>query len=91
MHILNEINYNGVVTIQVDEEFEQFTREQLDFLKKDHIQEYRLLVKRHSVINKDDTTTIKDNVDHLKQFESYVLETFGDSKVIKEELQHIMR
>ena len=37
MHVLNEINYNGVVTIQVDEQFEQFTREHRDFLKKEHI------------------------------------------------------
>lgn len=91
MHVLNQINYNGVVTIQVDEQFEQFTRDQLDFLKKEYIQEYRLLIKRHSVSNKDDTTSVEDTVDHLKQFESYVLETFGDNTVIKEELQHIMR
>lgn len=91
MKVLNQINYNGVVTIQVDEQFEQFTKEHLEFLKKEHIQEYRLIVKRSSVINKDETTSIKDNVDHLKQFESYVLKTFGDNTLIKEELQHIMR
>ena len=91
MHVLNEINYNGVVTIQVPEQFEQFSRNHLEFLKKDYIQEYRLIVKRQAVVNKDDILSIKDSVDHLKQFESYVLETFGDNTIIKEELQHIMR
>lgn len=91
MHVLNQINYNGVVTIQINEDHEQFTREHLDFLKREHIQEYRLLVKRHSVVTTEDTTSMKDDVDHLKQFELYVLETFGDNTLIKDELQYIMR
>lgn len=89
-HILNCLNYNAVATVTVSEHYAQETREFLDNLKKDHICDYRLLVRTEiSTVKEivDNTNT----VDHLKKFEQYVLSEIGDTNIIRDELSHIMR
>ena len=88
--VLNCINYNGVVTLSIKEEHAEYAKNQLELLLKDHIQEYRLLVKRAIAVAKEDFIT-KQTVDHLKQFESYALETFGNSQIVIDELTQVMR
>ena len=90
-HKLNDLNCNAVATIQVNECVSEYARTVLEEMKKDHIQEYRLLVKRQLTVNSDDNFSLKDGVDHLKQFEAYVLETMENNTIVQEELQHIMR
>ena len=50
-HIINCLNYNAVATITVPEKFVNESRELLEYLKKDHICEYRLLVDRELKIS----------------------------------------
>ena len=91
-HVLNQINYNGVVTLQVNEDLEQYTRQQLDILKKDHIQEYRLLVKRTIVTDVEQTNFLAESsADHIKQFENYVLSAFENNELLLDELKHVLR
>lgn len=88
---LSVLNTNAVATVQVNECVSEQARNILEELKKDTIQEYRLLVKRELVVNKEDVISLKEGVDHLKQFESYILATLENNTIVQEELQHIMR
>lgn len=90
-HKLSILKCNSVVTVQVNECVSDVARELLENLKKDTIQEYRLLVKRELLVDTDNSVSFKASVDHLKQFESYVLNTMENTTILQEELQHIMR
>jgi hypothetical protein len=90
-HKLNDINSNGVATVSVSESLSDEARSILDHMKKDYIQEYRLLVKRDTVLHEDNVEAFSVNVDHLKQFESYVRSNIGNDTIIEEELLNIMR
>lgn len=90
-HVLNQLKYNAVVTIQVHEDLATRARELLDDLKKDHIQEYRLLVKRELSNNNNNPAFVEQSADHLKQFESYIRSTFDNNDLLLEELNHILR
>ena len=89
-HAINCLNYNAVATITVPEKFSAEARDMLEYLKKDTICEYRLLINRETTISNDDIATV-DTTDHLKQFEDYVLSQIGSSDIIRDELQHVMR
>lgn len=87
---LSVLQHNAVATIQVDDVFLQDARQLLEELKKDHIQEYKLLV-RHQIKSSELPSVAVNSVDHLKQFESYINSTLENSVVVQEELQHILR
>lgn len=88
---LSKLSVNAVATISVSESMAIQAREVLENLKKDHIQEYRLLIKRTTTDVVSDESYSFNEVDHLKQFEKYILTTFEHSNVLKEELQAIMK
>ena len=90
VHILNCLNTNAVATITVSEKFSDKTRELLEELKKDHICEYRLLIS-HDKDTLVESEVVVNTTDHLQQFQDYVLSEIGNSDIIKEELQHVMR
>ena len=89
-HLQNVLGNNAVASIHVDETLATEAHEFLDNLKKDHIQEYRLTIKRHLSSENTEISTSINEVDHLKQFENYVLGTMALSDILKEELQKIM-
>lgn len=88
---LNILNNNSVLTIHINAILSEEARIILDNLKKDCIQEYRMLIKHETTVVGDNRVLSENTVDHLKQFESYVLENIGNSDIIKDELSHIMR
>ena len=88
---LNIINYNGVATVHVNASLAQDARDYLEVLKKDHIHDYRLLIKQEATAISSVVTDISNSVDHLKQFEKYVIDTFENTQILSEELQCILR
>lgn len=52
---------------------------------------YRLVLEPDSVNEILDDTPTLQAVDHLKQFETYVLENIGNTNIIREELSQVMR
>ena len=88
--ILSNVHYNGVLTLQVQPDMAVIAKELLENMKKDHIVDYRLIVK-HDVKSDIEATSTIQSADHLQQFETYVLNNIGTSDVVKDELQHILR
>ena len=80
---------NAVLTIKVDSpETARAARESCDF--NSNVIAYRLIVESKLTATVEDTPSL-EAVDHLKQFEQYVLSYIGDTNVIREELQNVMR
>lgn len=62
----------------------------LDSFPKERLVSYRLVIESDkSVVDLSDTKF--EAVDHLKQFEQYVLQNIGDNNIIREELVNVMR
>ena len=89
-HKLSVINNNGVATVHVSDKIAENARNILEEMKKDMLQEYRLIVKREHTVT-DSTNVVSTSVDHLKQFYDYVVSEIGNDDVIQEELQKVMR
>lgn len=91
--ILNSVQSNGVVTIQVSEVLSEDTRSLLEELKRDRIQEYRLLIKRELTNASAETATLNNApaTDHLKQFETYMLTHLENTDTLREELNLVLR
>ena len=90
-HILNCLNYNAVATVTVSNLLSSEARAILEQLKTNNrICEYRLLVNNETV-DKNVEVHVDNTTDHLKQFEQYVLSEIGDTNIIREELNLIMR
>ena len=80
---------NAVLTIKVDSpEAARAARESCDF--NPNVIAYRLIVESKLTATVENAPTL-EAVDHLKQFEQYVLSYIGDTNVIREELQNVMR
>lgn len=80
---------NAVLTIKVNSpETARAAREACDF--DPNIVTYRLIVESTLSDAVTEAPTL-EAVDHLKQFEQYVLSCIGDTNVIREELFNVMR
>jgi hypothetical protein len=80
---------NAVLTIKVDSpETARAARESCDF--DPNIVTYRLILESKLSDAVTEAPTL-EAVDHLKQFEQYVLSYIGDTNVIREELFNVMR
>lgn len=80
---------NPVLTIKVDSpEYARAAREYCDF--SGDVVSYRVVIESKTTENIESFTSI-ESIDHLKQFENYVLSCIGDTPVIREELQTVMR
>lgn len=89
--LTNNIKYNAVVTVKVKQEFKNLAQTIIDN-NRHTIVEHRIIVEQDlSKISSDESAPMIQGVDHLKQFESYVLSTIGTSDEVKEELLNIMR
>ena len=88
-HKLMSLKNNSVVTIKINESLATCVPNILNTLT--NIAQYRMIIEYTTQESITDTSVIELNtVDHLKQFENYVLNTFGNSDIIKEELSHIL-
>lgn len=88
---ISRLKPHAVITVKVNSEFAQTAKDLLSKTTKDKIEEYRLIVEYDSTKNDDTLTPVIEAVDHLQQFEKYILVNIGDSDIIKEELASVMR
>ena len=87
---LDNLKSNSIVTVKCSEHIATELRQVLD--TRANITEYRLIVEHDIKINTEVVQqNIKSSVDHLKQFEDYVLSEIGDTNIIREELSYLMR
>lgn len=87
---LGTLKHNAVITVTVNQNIAQTVRTILENYNKSLIREYRVIVQ-HSMSNITEKIQEFDTVDHLKQFENYVLTNIGTSDVVREELSMVMR
>ena len=83
------IDKNCVLTIKVNEDFALTAKQLLANYVRPRIIEHRLIVDRSKTIDYNKIEI--EAVDHLKQFENYVLSNIGDTQIIKEELAALLR
>lgn len=88
--ILSELKSQAVITITVKASLAPSLKEYLHSLHSSKIVEYRVITEHESTTVELNTPVI-EAVDHLKQFENYVLANIGTSDVVKEELLNVMR
>lgn len=89
MNIIDSIDKNCVLTIKVNEDFALTAKQLLANYVRPRIIEHRLIVDRSKTIDYNKIEI--EAVDHLQQFENYVLSNIGDTQVIKEELAALLR
>ena len=80
----------SVMTIKTRADQTAKTRSILDSFPKEKLVSYRLVVESESSISEEASVTF-ETIDHLKQFENYVLTNIGDTNIIREELVNVMR
>lgn len=89
--VLSSLKPNAVMTVKVNEIFAKTAGEMLS--DREGITAYRMVVEYSptEVVREEISTDGIDSVDHLKQFENYILSTIGDSTIVRDELTTIMR
>lgn len=86
-----ELKYNAVITLKVKQDYKSLA-ETLIQNNNHKIIESRIIIEQDlTKITQDEASTLIEGVDHLKQFENYVLSNIGTSDIIKEELFNVMR
>lgn len=88
---LEKLKNYSVLTIKVNSHFAALARQTLSQINKTRIVEYRLIIEPDITIHEDSPSIVSNSVDHLKQFETYVLTNIGDTNVIREELLNVIR
>ena len=82
---LSSITKPSVLTIKVREEFVPEVKNYLRDTSHMHLFEYRIIASRELAEEIIEKVDFKE-IDHIKQFQSYVLAKIGDSQAIKDEL-----
>lgn len=91
-NVFIKMKSNSVITVKVNDSLVRDVREYLDSLSKDILVEYRIISESDASSKPEkDLTVSMEAVDHLKQFENYVLTNIGNSSVVIEELQKVLR
>lgn len=87
---LSSLKQHAVITLKTHSNLASAVRDYLKTVSKDSITEYRLIVESNTESVTDSSVQF-EAVDHLKQFENYVLNNIGSTDVIQSELTAIMR
>lgn len=88
--VLSDLKEQSVITITVKASLASSVKNYLSQVVKSRIAEYRVLTEHESTVV-DLNAPVIEAVDHLKQFENYVLANIGTSDIVKEELLNVMR
>ena len=88
--VISDLKDNAVITVTVKSVLGALVKDYLSDVPKDHVREYRVITE-HEAGTVDISASVLEAVDHLKQFENYVLANIGTSDVVKEELMNVMR
>jgi DNA repair exonuclease SbcCD nuclease subunit len=87
--VINNLSGPYVLTIRVNEDFVVEAKQHMKTLIRPNILEYRFIVDRSTISSYNIYDNKLEAIDHLKQFQQYVLTSIGDSQVIKDELAMI--
>ena len=90
-YVINTLKYNAVITLKIKKELKDIAETLLKTNEVKIIASRIVIEQDLSKISNDESTSIIEGIDHLKQFENYVLHNIGESNVVKEELMYIMR
>lgn len=88
--VLSALKKQAVITITVKASLAAELKAYLAEVDRSSIMEYRVITE-HEASDVELSSTIIEAVDHLKQFENYVLANIGNNDVVKEELMNVMR
>ena len=88
--VVSKLKQHSVITITIKANLATEVKQYLSQMDKAHITEYRVITEHESTTVDLDVPVI-EAVDHLKQFENYVLANIGTNDVVKEELMNVMR
>lgn len=80
----------AVATIRVRACDSSALNDVLATLTRTQLVEKRIIIE-HDSVSDSNVTVVTQSVDHLKQFEEYVLDNIGDTNIIRAELLNIMR
>ncbi len=88
--VISGLKKQAVITVTVKASLATALKEYLSTLDNSSLVEYRVLTE-HETTMQVESEPILEAVDHLKQFEKYVLANIGTSDIVREELQNVMR
>lgn len=88
--VISDLKEQSVITITVKSSLAGDVKNYLSHVVKSHVTEYRVITEHESTVV-DLNAPVIEAVDHLKQFENYVLANIGTSDIVKEELLNVMR
>lgn len=87
---LDKLKTNSVITIKCYEKDSATIKEQLE--SNPNIAEYRLISVSEDIEEINESTTIEFNsIDHLKQFQEYIINQLGNSDKVIKELQEVLK
>lgn len=89
-NMVSALKDHSVATVTVKSKFASIAKEYLAQVDKSRLVEYRVITE-HDATTADVSAPVVEAVDHLKQFENYVLANIGTSDIVKEELLSVMR
>lgn len=81
---------HSVITIKVNQSIACTTKTQLAAMDTNKIEAYRVIVEAELQALTEETQQF-ESIDHLKQFENYVLTNIGTSDIVRQELEAVMR
>ena len=87
--IISSLKNNTIISFKCIDVREKELRELLD--NNSNILTYKILTYTEEVISDESLENINLGVDHLKQFQEFVLENLGTSDVVKEELNEVCK
>ena len=90
-YTLNTLKYNAVITLKVNQELKSIAEMMLKTNETKIIASRLIIEQDLNKITNDENSAMIEGVDHLKQFENYVLTNIGSSDIIREELLNVMR
>lgn len=88
--VISDLKEYSVITVTVKSSLSLDVKNYLSHVVKTHVVEYRVITE-HETTSTDVNVPVLDAVDHLKQFENYVLINIGNNDIVKEELLAVMR
>lgn len=88
LSILDTLKNNAVVTVKCDLELVSEVKEKLSNDNK--IVSYRVIANTNTKINKEDITELV-SVNHIDKFNEFVIASLGESKLVLEELNSVLK
>ena len=90
LSMLKNLKDNAVVSIKCSETYKDALKETISDTKQ--IIAYKIIYSRDlSAVETDSEVTLTMSDDHLEQFKTYIIETLGNSDIVREELSEVCK